>query len=428
MEGSADIVIVGAGAAGLMAAIQAGRAVRASRAPDRRIVLVDGAKTVGAKILVAGGGRCNVTHHEVSERDFAGATPPAIRKVLRQFDVPSTRAFFAELGVELKREDTGKLFPVTDKARTVLDALLGAAREAGVEIVHPFRVERVVRLDGDDGRAEGGFGVEGPHGRLRARRVVLATGGKSLPKSGSDGHGYTLATALGHTLTERIVPALVPLLLPDDHPLTTIPGVATDVRLEVRSETGKRLHAVEGALLCTHFGLSGPAVLDVSRHWILDGGALVVSWLPDESEASVDAALQALHGEHPLAWLQARLPRRLAEVLVGMAGLPLPADGGAPRPVQLTRSARRAFLRLLVAQPLPVTSPRGWTWAEVTAGGVPLREVRLDSMASRVCPGLHLCGEILDVDGRIGGFNFQWAWASGTVVGRALGAEGDRAP
>lgn len=404
MEASVDIVIVGAGAAGLMAAIQAGR-----HAAGARIVLVDGAKTLGAKILVAGGGRCNVTHHAVSERDFAGATPAAIRKVLRQFDVEPTRAFFAELGVELKREETGKLFPVTDKARTVLDALLGAARDAGVEIVHPFRVERLER-SGD------GFVVHAEQGTLQARYVVLATGGKSLPKSGSDGHGYTLATALGHTLTERTVPALVPLLLPEDHPLTTIPGVATPTHLEVRSATGKRLHAVDGATLCTHFGLSGPAALDVSRHWILDGGALFVSWLPDEDAATVDAALRDLRGANPIGWVQARVPKRLAEVLVRMAGV----DPGA-RHVDLTKAQRRALVTSLVDQHLPVTGPRGWTWAEVTAGGVPLREVRLDSMASRACDGLFLCGEILDVDGRIGGFNFQWAWASGTVVGRALG-------
>ena len=406
MEASADIVIVGAGAAGLMAAIQAGR-----HAPGRRIVLVDGAKTLGAKILVAGGGRCNVTHFEVSERDFAGATPPAIRKVLRQFDVPATRTFFEELGVELKREATGKLFPVTDKARTVLTALLTAAEDAGVEIVHPFRVEAI------DKTAEG-FVVRAEQGTFAARAVVLATGGKSLPKSGSDGHGYGMATALGHTLTERIEPALVPLLLPEDHPLTTIRGVATDVRLDVRSETGKRLHTVDGALLCTHFGLSGPAVLDVSRHWILEDGELFVSWLPGMSSDDADAALRGLRETNPATWLQDHLPRRLAETLVRMAGI----DPAAPT-VQLTRDVRRTLLRTLVDCPLPVTAPRGWTWAEVTAGGVPLREVRLDSMASRVCDGLYLCGEILDVDGRIGGFNFQWAWASGTVVGRALGAE-----
>lgn len=409
MEASADIVIVGAGAAGLMAAIQAGR-----HAAGARIVLVDGAKRLGAKILVAGGGRCNVTHHAVSERDFAGATPAAIRKVLRQFDVETTRGFFADLGVELKREDTGKLFPVTDKARTVLDALLGAARDAGVEIVHPFRVERIERTPD-------GFTVHADQGTLHARALVLATGGKSLPKSGSDGHGYRFATALGHTLTERIVPALVPLLLPDAHPLTTIPGVATPVHLEVRSETGKRLHAVDGAMLCTHFGLSGPAALDVSRHWILDGGDLYVSWLPGIDAPAVDAALRDLRGANPLAWLQARLPNRLAEVLVRMAGIEPTA-----RHVDLTKTQRKALVSGLVDMRLPADGPRGWTWAEVTAGGVPLREVRLDAMASRACEGLYLCGEILDVDGRIGGFNFQWAWASGTVVGRALGAMGDR--
>ncbi|MDF1700368.1 MAG: aminoacetone oxidase family FAD-binding enzyme [Planctomycetota bacterium] len=412
MEASTDIVIVGAGAAGLMAAIQTARHAR-----GQRVLLVDGAARLGAKILVAGGGRCNVTHHAVDERDFAGATPAAVRKVLRQFDVEATRAFFAEIGVELKREDTGKLFPVTDKARTVLEGLLGAARDAGVELRHPFRVERIER------GADGGFTLHAADGVVHARRLVLATGGKSLPKSGSDGHGYALATHLGHTLTERIEPALVPLLLPDGHPLTAIPGVAAPVRLEVRSATGKRLHAVEGALLCTHFGLSGPAVLDVSRHWILAEADLVVSWLPQRDAQAIDAALQRLRGANPVEWLLPQLPRRLAHTLVRMAGVDPEASH-----VDLSRATRKALVSALTAMPLPVTGPRGWTWAEVTAGGVPLREVRLDSLASRACPGLDRCGEILDVDGRIGGFNFQWAWASGTVVGRALGAEGDCAP
>ncbi|MDA1193674.1 MAG: aminoacetone oxidase family FAD-binding enzyme [Planctomycetota bacterium] len=410
MQESADIVIVGAGAAGLMAAVQAGR-----ERPGLAITLVDGARTLGAKILVAGGGRCNVTHHAVDERDFAGSTPPAIRRVLRGFGVDETTAFFAELGVELKREETGKLFPVTDKARTVLDALVLAARDAGVRIVHPFRVEALVP-------EPAGFRVESPAGVLLARRVVLATGGKSLPKSGSDGHGLAMVQGLGHGLTPRIEQALVPLLLPAGHPLTELKGIATPVRLEVRAPGRKRPPTAEGALLCTHFGLSGPAVLDISRHWLLEGGTLVVSWVPEYTPATLDAALQELRGQNPAAWLAARMPRRLADVLVAGAGL----DPSARR-LDLTRVQRSVLVEALTAMELPVTGPRGWTWAEVTAGGVPLAEVRLDSLESRRVPGLHLCGEILDVDGRIGGFNFQWAWASGTAAGRAAArAEADR--
>jgi predicted flavoprotein YhiN len=162
-----------------MSAIWAGRAARLAGAAPR-IIVVDGAKTIGAKILVSGGGRCNVTHDVVDERAFAGSTKPAIRKVLRRFDVARTVEFFRELGVELNREETGKLFPVTDSASTVLDALLGAARDAGVVVRHPWRVQAMTRTE------TGLVSVKGPSGQLNARRVIVATGGRSLPKTMSD--------------------------------------------------------------------------------------------------------------------------------------------------------------------------------------------------------------------------------------------------
>ncbi len=409
MAEGVEVAIVGGGAAGLMAGIWAGRS-----GPQRRIVILEGAPRLGAKILIAGGGRCNVTHDTVDEHAFAGASRHAIRKVLRRFDVPATVAFFRDLGVSLKREDTGKLFPTTDRARTVLDALVAGVRAAGVELRHPWRVEEVTAGDG-------GFRLAGPAGALRARAVVLATGGRSVPTTGSDGHGYTVARALGHTLTPRILPALVPLRLPRTHPLTGLAGVSARVTVEVRAGSGKRLAAFTDALLCTHVGLSGPVILDVSRYYLHacaddPAAALVIGWLPDETPAAVDGALRALGARTPGAWLRQRMPDRLALVLCALAGI----DAGVPG-YQLSRDARQRLMAALTALPVPIAGDRSFTHAEVTAGGVPLTEVRLETMASRVCPGLHLCGELLDVDGRIGGFNFQWAWASGYVAGVSVG-------
>jgi predicted Rossmann fold flavoprotein len=400
-----DVAIVGAGAAGLMAAVWARRT-----APGRRVVVLDGARTLGAKILVAGGGRCNVTHDAVDETAFAGSSRPAIRKVLRRFGVDDTIAFFRDQGVSLKREETGKLFPTTDRARTVLDGLLRAARSAGVEIRHPWRVERV----------RPGFVLTSARDEtLEAERVVLATGGRSLPKTGSDGGGYALARALGHTVTPRVFPGLVPLLLPAGHFLRELSGLSAPATLEVRDGAGRPIVSFTGSTLCTHFGLSGPAVLDVSRYLIdarLDDEAasLVARWLPGVGPDALEAALRD-PAVTPGRYLAARMPERLARALCAESGVEWGRAGH-----QLTREARRALVRSVTEMPLPVSGDRGFDHAEVTAGGVPLAEVDLATMRSRRREGLSLCGEICDVDGRIGGFNFQWAWASGYVAGTGL--------
>ncbi len=411
----ADVLVVGAGAAGLFAATWAARAAAAAGRP-LDVVAVDGARTLGAKILVAGGGRCNVTHVAVSEADYAGSTPPAIRKVLRRFGVTETVKFFAEAGVALKKEDTGKLFPVTDSARTVLDALLREARGAGVTVVHPARVTAVA-AEAD------GFAVTTTAGSIRVATVILSTGGKSLPKSGSDGGGYALAAAVGHSLTSPLVPALVPLLLPVGHWITALSGLTLPAEVVLAAASGRRLCATTGSTLCTHVGLSGPAILDISRHWLVARAAepavtLAINWLPGISADEIDRLFVAEQRRGALAVLRDRLPDRLARALCDQAGAA--AAGDVPR------DARRRLAALVTATPLPITGDRGFAVAEATAGGVPLAEVRLETMESRVCPGLFLAGEILDVDGRIGGFNFQWAWASGYVAGRA--AAGRRSP
>lgn len=410
-----DVVVVGAGAAGLFAATWAGRATEAGGRP-LSVVAVDSARKLGAKILVAGGGRCNVTHWKVTEADYAGSSPPAIRKVLGRFTVDDTVKFFAECGVALKREDTGKLFPVSDSARTVLDALVRAALAEGALLVHPARVG-AIEVRGD------GFLVVTEAAVIRAGCVILCTGGKSLPKSGSDGGGFALAASLGHSLTAPIVPALVPLVLPGDHWIRSLSGLTLPAEIVLRAPSGKRLRTFSGSTLCTHTGLSGPSVLDISRHWLVErerdpGVRLFANWLPGESADTLDGRLVSAAGRGALTVLRERLPERLAVKLCDLAAAPTTGD--------LPRDARRRLVNCVTACELEVVGDRGFAIAEATAGGVPLSEVRLDTLESRIQPGLFFAGEVLDVDGRIGGFNFQWAWASGYVAGTAAAAAASR--
>ena len=388
-----DIAIIGAGAAGLTAAIFARRS-----APDARIVMLDGAPKIGAKILISGGGRCNVTHDVVTPDDFNG-NRNSIAKVLRTFTVEQTIAWFAEMGVTMKREETGKLFPTTDRARTVLDALLVACD--GVEIRTNARVEGV--------RKAAAFQITSGES-IDARRVILATGGRSVPKTGSDGSGYALARSLGHSVGE-VFPALVPLVLEDGHWMTRLSGTSLEAELSVRTESGRVLVRHRGSMLFTHFGLSGPVVLDISRHWIASRGLLFANLLPGESFESLEAMLVKEAQRNPRATvgsvLRGRVPERLLSAIAGEA-IPL---------AKIAKEERRRIVRAFVEVPIPVVRDRGFDYAEVTADGVPLSEIELSTMASRRCEGLYLCGEILDVDGRIGGYNFQWAWASGRLAG-----------
>ena len=416
-EGHVDVAIVGAGAAGLFAGIWAGRN---SKAHPIRIAVFDGAKKLGAKILVAGGGRCNVTHCRVTEHDFAGSSPAAIRKVLRRFSVAQTIQFFSDAGVELKEEETGKLFPVTDSARTILNALIDQSKESHVAIVHPARVAEVEHLPcngaASELKKEPRFRVVVESGVVLARHVIVCTGGKSLPKSGSDGSGFRLVEKLGHSIAKPLVPALVPLVLKEGHWIRELSGVTVPTTVTLSKASGKRIFSCSGSTLCTHLGLSGPAVLDISRHWLIARNTdldvqLSINWLPDQSAETVDELLQSGR-TGSFGVLRQWLPDRLARQICIESGAPLVGD--------LTRNNRKKLTQNIVATPLTVTGDRGFSIAEATAGGVPLEEVKLETMESRKCPGLYLAGEVLDVDGRIGGFNFQWAWSSAYIAGSAV--------
>jgi len=412
---TADVAIVGAGAAGLAAAIFAGEAGVPSG--SRSIVILDGAKTIGAKILVSGGGRCNVTHEVVAPTDFFG-NRRIIKNVLAAFSVEATIEWFASMGVELKREETGKLFPVTDQSRTVLNALVERCRELGVAILPDHRVTKIARLPD----LAAGFVIHHSHGALSASRVILATGGRSIPKSGSDGFGYELVQRLGHHVTPT-VPALAPLVLDDCMFHKNLSGLSQEVELTTVVK-GKTLDARTGSLLWTHFGISGPVVMDASRFWCLaqergEPAEVYGSFLPGQNQEQVRQWFMEQTREHPRRslgkTLAQRLPQRFTDFIIQHTGC-----DSQTAIAQLPRKDRDHLLSLLTKFLFPIIQGRGWNYAEVTAGGVPLEEVNFRTMESKLVPGLYLVGEILDCDGRIGGFNFQWAWATGHLAGQAV--------
>ncbi len=410
-----DIAVIGAGAAGLATAIAARRADA-----SLRVAVLDGAARPGAKILVSGGARCNVTNTVVSEADFWGGRRTIVRNVLRAFSVEDTIDFFRDLGVTLREEPGGKLFPDSNRARDVLAALLDGVSRAGASLIAPARVHRIARHDSR-------FALETSRGTIASTAIVLATGGLSLPKTGSDGAGYAFARALGHTIVPT-TPALAPLLADPAAPTTVhrdVSGVAIDVEVKVWIDNAVDTR-LEGALLWTHFGVSGPVVLNASRHWARArleqrDVRLTINLHPGETFDSVDARWRDAAAERPRMSVQTRLAASMPDSLAAAILRVLHLDGEQPL-AHFSRDDRRRLARMLVDWPLAVIDTRGYNFAEVTAGGVDLGEIDPATMQSRRCPGLFLVGEILDVDGRIGGFNFQWAWATGHIAGRALPA------
>ncbi len=413
MTERADVAIVGGGAAGLAAAIFAAQTGGA----DRRTVVLDGAKSLGAKILVSGGGRCNVTHDVVRPEDFNGSRN-IVRNILAAFHVAAAVRWFTSLGVELKREETGKLFPVSNSARTVLNALLARCDELGI-IIRPS--SRVMKIDVGEAAGSGGFVIGHGSGTLAARRVILCAGGRSLPRTGSDGSGYDLVRSLGHTVTPTYA-ALVPLVLAPSMFHAGLSGISHPAELSTFAKN-KLIDRRAGSMLWTHFGISGPVVMDASRHWVMaqelgQAPTLRLNLLPAESFESVESWLISESSSRPRITIGKTLASRLPERVAGALLRHVKVDEATVN-AQLGREARRTLVHALTALVLPVAQHRGWNYAEVTAGGVPLNEIDFRTMESRKVPGLYLAGEILDCDGRIGGFNFQWAWSTGFLAGSA---------
>jgi predicted Rossmann fold flavoprotein len=397
------IVVVGAGAAGLMAAIFA-----RSRGAD--VLLVEGTPDGGRKILISGGGRCNVLPAALEPERFVTASSPVqLRRMLRSWPIHDQISFFEqELAIPLSLEESSrKYFPRSNRARDVRDALVNRARRDGVTCLFGTRV-RAVRKEAP------GWLVETDTGALDARAVVVATGGLSVPATGSDGWGLTVARAFDHVVHDTY-PALTPLIA--DPPVhTDLAGLSLDVRLRARWRG--RTTEVRGGFLITHRGYSGPAVLDVSHVAVQsraagESAAIRVQWT--DTTADEWTTVFASAAGTVLAAVRSRLPERLTERLLLEAGIP-----ASRRTAELRRSERAALVELLTSYLLRWTGDEGYRKAEVTGGGVSLADIDIRTCESRRQPGLFFCGEVLDAFGPIGGHNFAWAWATGRLAG--LGA------
>lgn len=407
--GTIPIVVVGAGAAGIMAAIHAATA----GAP---VLLLERTKDGGRKILISGGGRCNVLPSRMEPSQyFTDSSPNVLKRLLRSWPLADQRRFFEEeVGIPLKLEpETGKLFPASNRARDVRDGLLALARRRGARI----RFEaKVVGLEPP--RDGGPWRVRLEDGEsIQAAAVIIATGGLSVPQTGSDGTGLRIARALGHTVRSTY-PALTPLTAdPPRH--APLAGISLPVTLEVPMERGR--FTTHGGFLFTHRGYSGPAVLNISHLAVrsrLEGRPpqpILVRWT-ELDEAGWEREIQGGRGTIG-PFVRRRLPDRLADTLLAEAGVP------PDRPLgQLRRDERRRLVEVLTRYPLPWTGDEGYKKAEVTGGGVALEEVDPRTLESRLHAGLFLCGEILDAFGPIGGYNFLWVWCTGRVAGEGAAA------
>ena len=421
-----EVVVVGAGAAGLLAAAR-------SAERSKRTLLLEKNRRPGIKILMSGGTRCNLTHATDSRGIVNEFGPPGrfLHSALAALSPQDLIDLFEAEGVATKVEhDTGKIFPVSDRASDVLDALLARLQRSGCTLALEEPLVDLVPLD------PGGFQLTTAKRQLTTEKVLITTGGQSYPGSGTTGDGYQWAARFGHTIVPPR-PALTPITT-DAEWVRELQGVTIpDVLVRVvetelvgdlqpgekKSKKSPCLAERRGSFLFTHFGLSGPVALDVSR--VISGHPqprtlkLACDFLPGVSEAELDERLKtetASAGKKQIGGLfAALLPRRLTDALLILANL-----SPERRAAELGREARGRCLAAIKRCTIPVSGTRGFKKAEVTAGGVSLDEVDSRTMQSKLVPGLYFAGEVLDLDGPIGGYNFQAAFSTGWLAAEAM--------
>ncbi len=399
------IGIIGGGAAGLMAAVSAGEA------GCKSIALFESNVRCGTKILMSGGTRCNVTNKSVAPKHFFGGSRNFIKNVLSAFNDQKTIRFFNAIGVELKLEPTGKYFPVDDNANSVLNALINKSNEYGVQIFLSTKIDGIKFLND---KFELSYGSK----NIFCDKVIITTGGRSYPTTGSDGNGYGLASKFNHSVAP-IFPALSPILL-NESKLKELSGITIPAELTLLLNN-KRHISFTDSLLFTHFGISGPVVLNISREVERlknENITLVLNVLPQFNSEKFLEELKKQKQSSPdksvFNYLKQLVPERLCKALFETAGIDT-----EKRFNRISNYEIKVIANNFTNYSLKGSSVKGFEQAEVTAGGVQLEEVKFQTMESKLKPGLFLAGEILDVDGLLGGYNFQWAWSSGYVAGRS---------
>ncbi|WP_332772562.1 NAD(P)/FAD-dependent oxidoreductase [Phenylobacterium sp.] len=391
---SFDVVVVGAGAAGMMCAIEAGRR-------GRRVLVIDHAAAAGEKIRISGGGRCNFTNINAGPANFLSANPHFAISALRRYTAKDFVGWVERSGIAYHEKTLGQLF-CDGSAKQIIDMLLDAMREAGVAL--RLRTS-VAQVDKTDDR----FQLTLADGRkLACEALVVASGGKSIPKMGATGWGYEIAQQFGLRIIETR-PALVPLTFEIGmlERLKPLAGVAVDAV----AAHGKTRFAE--AMLFTHRGLSGPAILQISSFW-REGEEIVIDMAPGVDIAQTLKAARSGRGKQAVVTvLSEHLPRRLAQVIAEEAGATSNVGDLSDKAIAQLEAAVNAW------RVKPVGS-EGYRTAEVTLGGVDTRDLDSKTLAAREVPGLYFIGEVVDVTGWLGGYNFQWAWSSGWVAGQAV--------
>jgi predicted Rossmann fold flavoprotein len=406
-----DVIVVGGGAAGIMAAITAKR-------QGASVLVCEKMPKIGKKLLITGAGRCNLSNEILDASFYNPGSSAIVLSVLEQFGKNAIPEFFKDLGLATYADEIGRIFPVTNQAASVLRVLemelerLKVTLDLGCEIKN-------IRA------SKNGFEISAKSGeREMGRKVILCAGGKSYPALGADGNGYALAAAFGHRIVEP-VPSTVPLLVKDPwcHVLQ-----GQKVRASVTSRIqGKDVRTASGELLFTQYGLSGTAILDVSDEISvalnrdrIAGASVVVDLIPFMGEVELGQELKrrTVRGIPASEILEGLLPRKLSVAVHHSRGTSSPLMPG---------SFENDLVQRLKYKEFKVIGTRGWNEAEFTAGGVPVEEVDPLTLESKLQKGLYFAGEVLDVQGRRGGYNLAWAWASGAVAGLAGSAgNGDR--
>ncbi|MGI6549874.1 MAG: NAD(P)/FAD-dependent oxidoreductase [Syntrophomonadales bacterium] len=407
MKRKRQVIVAGGGAAGMVAAI-------AARRLGAEVTILERNPRVGKKILATGNGRCNFTNINAGVDFYHGSNPKFAYSALANFTVEDTIRFFEKLGIAHKVEDFGKVFPMSDQASSVLDVLRYELKELGVRIVVDAFIKEITR-------ANGKFIVELADGKVyHGDRVILATGGKAMPSSGSDGSGYDLASRLGHGIIE-VFPALVQLMLEGSF-FKRIEGVKFVGTAEI-IHRGKSVARDRGDILFANYGVSGPPILQISRAAgeLLKEGEEVhlrITVMDRMSREELRDLLNRRFQSSPTKpvdfSLVGLINKRLIPVVLQQAGI----DDITCPAASLSAKDRQGIVDILTDWRFKVRGTKGWSSAQVTAGGIDTSEIDPNTMESKLVRGLFFAGEVMDIDGQCGGYNLQWAWSSGYVAGQ----------